>query len=135
MLKRANIRTRLVTCTETGEEAFTTQAEGGCLGDASGVMLRYAEAGNHGTATLVASSGLAQLRRKGDVTSRLVFAGKKLIPAGYSAMGQNMDFSVFTHSLSLVFTPQGGQLEVRFTLLLAGTQVADSILEIRWDLL
>jgi len=135
MLKRANIRTNLVTYTEAGEETFTTQAEGSCLCDASGVMLRYAETENHGTATLVASSELAQLRRRGDVTSRFVFAENKLIPADYSAMGQNMDFSVFTHSLSLLFTPQSGQVEVRFTLLLAGTQVADSILEIRWDLL
>lgn len=133
MLKKSRIRTRLVTSTETGEETITTQATGGCLIDESGIMLRYAEEENHGTATLVAADSLAQLHRKGDVTSRLTFVENKLIPADYSVMQRNMDFSVFTHSRSFVLTPQGGRLEVKFTLLLAGAQVADNTLEICWD--
>lgn len=133
MLKRANIRTHLVTAAGTGEETLSTQATGSCQCDSSGVTLRYAEAENHGSAMLLASGGMAQLRRKGDVRSRLTFVENRLVPADYLAMGQNMDFSVFTHSLSLLSHSRGGRLEVRFTLLLAGAQVADNTLEICWD--
>lgn len=132
MLKKAQINTRLLSVTDNGEETILTEGNGGCLIEESGVMLRYAEPRNHGTATLIIGNVLAQLRRNGDVESRLTFVEGQLIPADYQAGETKLDFSIFTHSRSFELNAEGGTLTLRYTLLLAGTQVADNTLTIQW---
>lgn len=133
MLKKAQITTRLLSVTDSGDETILTESCGGCLIEESGVMLRYQEERNHGTATLIIGDALAQLRRKGDVDSRLTFVEGQLIPADYVTGGNRLDFSLFTHSRTFELDARGGRLQLRYTLLLAGTQVADNTLTIQWN--
>ena len=71
MLKRCTIQTLLVSNTENGEDLIRTEAKGGCLIEETGIMLRYAEAENHGTASLLLTEGLADLKRNGDTRSQI----------------------------------------------------------------
>ena len=59
MLKKANIQTLLVSTTENGEDLIRTESVGGCLIEENGIMLRYTEKENKGTATLLLTEGLA----------------------------------------------------------------------------
>ena len=57
MLKKSHIKTLLVSTTDNGEDIIRTEADGGCLIDESGLMLRYAERDNAGTASLLLTDG------------------------------------------------------------------------------
>lgn len=135
MLKKVRITTHLLTVTENGEETITTESQGGCLIEETGIVLRYPEAENRGTAMLVAGTELAQLRRQGDIRTRMTFIEGKLLPMDYATPQAKLDFSLYTHRHELVVDAVGGRLDVRYTLLLAGVQVADNTLTIQWNFL
>ena len=61
MLKKSHIKTLLVSTTDNGEDIIRTEADGGCLIDESGLMLRYAERDNDGTASLLLTDGFADV--------------------------------------------------------------------------
>lgn len=135
MQKKVNIRTKLTTATEAGADTMETATAGLCQIEKSGVMLHFAEPDNHGEATLVASDGLAQLTRQGDISSRLTFVERRLIPADYSTLVGKIDMSVFTHALTISPSAQALRISLRFSLLQAGAHVADNELEIlaEWE--
>lgn len=133
MLKKAQIYTHLSTTSEAGEEVITSQAQGMCLIEKTGILLRYPEEKNHGSATLIVSDSLAQIQRVGDISSRLTFIEQQLIHADYSSLQRKMDFALFTHHLSFALDSKGGYFKVRYSLLLANTHVADNTLEIAWN--
>ena len=84
MLKKSKIQTLLVSTTENGEDLIRTAAVGGCLIEETGVMLRYPESDNHGTVTLLLTDTLADLKRRGDISSRMTFIDGKLLPCPYT---------------------------------------------------
>ena len=84
MLKKANIQTILVSTTENGEDLIRTESVGGCLIEENGIMLRYTEKENSGTATLLLTEGLADLKRHGHTESRMTFVEGKLLPCLYT---------------------------------------------------
>lgn len=133
MLKETQVRTRLVSTTEAGKEVITTTAQGACLIEESGIMLRYAEDNNHGIATLVVGDSIAQLQRQGDATASLTFIEQQLIPAEYAIAQGKIDLSIYTHARNFVLHADGGRLEIRYSLLLSGTHISDNALEIEWD--
>lgn len=135
MLKRVRIKTMLVSQTENGEDRITSEASGGCLVDTTGVMLRYSEKENDGTASLVLADGLASLRRKGHITSQMTFVEGKLLPCPYTTEAGSFDLSLYTHSQQFTVVADGGRFRARYTLLAAGQQVADNELTVEWNFL
>lgn len=109
MLKKSHIKTLLVSTTDNGEDIIRTEADGGCLIDESGLMLRYAERDNDGTASLLLTDGLADLKRNGRIKSRMTFVDGKLVPCAYTTPNGALDFSLYTHSTQLNVTPEGGR--------------------------
>lgn len=132
MLKKAHIETLLVSHTENGEYRITTQSQGACIVEETGIMLRYAEPENQGSAMLMLTDGLADLKRNGQVRSRMTFIEGRLLPCPYTAQEGTFDFSLFTHSQSFIINATGGRFQARYTLLAAGRQVADNVLTIEW---
>ena len=132
MLKRCTIQTLLVSNTENGEDLIRTEAKGGCLIEETGLMLRYTETENQGTASLLLTEGLADLKRNGDTRSRMTFVNAKLLPCSYVTPKGTLDFSIYTHEQSFTVDAQGGCFKVRYTLLAAGKQVADNVLTVEW---
>lgn len=130
MLKKVHLNITLNTQTENGDDHLHTEAEGGCVVEDSGIMLRYIEPDNHGHATLLLTDGLADLKRKGNTSSRMTFIANKLIPCVYETPHGPLDLSIYTHSEHYSVTPEGGIFEVRYTLLAAGRQVADNHLKV-----
>lgn len=135
MLKKANIQTLLVSTTENGEDLIRTESVGGCLIEENGIMLRYTEKGNKGTATLLLTEGLADLKRHGHTESRMTFVEGKLLPCLYTTPNGSLDFSLYTHSASFMVDAQGGRFEARYTMLAAGKQVADNVLTVEFTFL
>lgn len=133
MLKETQVRTQLESITEAGKEVITTQAQGACLIEESGILLRYTEDKNHGTATLIVSESLVQLQRQGDVVASLTFIEQQLIPAKYAIAQKHLDFSIYTHSRDFLLNAQGGRLRVCYSILLSGTHLSDNTLEIVWN--
>lgn len=132
MLKKCAIQTLLTSNTENGEDIIRTEAKGGCLIEETGLMLRYAEAANQGTASLLLTDGLADLKRNGDTRSRMTFVNGKLLPCTYVTPKGNLDFSIYTHEQSFEVSAEGGCFKARYTLLAAGKQVADNVLTVEW---
>lgn len=132
MLKKAHITTHLVTTTENGEDIIRTENDGACLIEETAVMLRYAEADNDGTAHLLLSNDLADLKRHGSTRSRMTFIEGRLLPCPYETQHGPLDLSLFTHSHSFSLDAQGGTFTARYTLLAAGKQVADNVLTVEW---
>lgn len=132
MLKRCNIETLLISNTENGEDLIRTAAKGGCLIEENGLMLRYPEKENKGTASLLLTDGLADLKRNGDTRSRMTFVEGKLLPCAYTTPRGAIDFSLFTHQQHFTVNGEGGKFEARYTMLAAGKQVADNVLTVEW---
>lgn len=135
MLKKANIQTLLVSTTENGEDLIRTESVGGCLIEENGIVLRYTEKENKGTATLLLTEGLADLKRHGHTESRMTFVEGKLLPCLYTTPNGSLDFSLYTHSASFKVDAQGGRFEARYTMLAAGKQVADNVLTVEFTFL
>lgn len=134
MLKRAQIETVLRSVTPNGEDVIRSESAGTCLIEQTGVMLRYPEAENHGHAMLVVADGLADLRRKGNVVSRMTFVEGRLLPCPYNAAGSELDLSLYTHSFAFELYADGGRLRLEYTLLSGGVQVADNELTVAWTM-
>lgn len=132
MLKKIHIETLLVSNTENGEDIIRTESKGGCLIEENGIMLRYSESQNNGTAVLLLTEGLADLKRHGDTEARMTFVEGKLIPCTYRTPNGMLDFSLFTHEQTFDINGQGGRFEARYTMLAAGKQVADNVLTVNW---
>lgn len=132
MLKRCNIETLLISHTENGEDIIRTAARGGCLIEENGLMLRYPEKDNNGSASLLLTDGLADLKRNGDTKSRMTFVEGKLLPCAYTTPRGAIDFSLYTHQQSFTVNSEGGKFEARYTMLAAGKQVADNVLTVEW---
>lgn len=132
MLKKIRIETLLVSNTENGEDIIRTESKGGCLIEENGIMLRYSESQNNGTAVLLLTEGLADLKRHGDTEARMTFVEGKLIPCTYKTPNGMLDFSLFTHEQKFDINEQGGRFEARYTMLAAGKQVADNVLTVNW---
>lgn len=132
MLKKIHIETLLVSNTENGEDIIRTESKGGCLIEENGIMLRYSESQNNGTAVLLLTEGLADLKRHGDTEARMTFVEGKLIPCTYKTPNGMLDFSLFTHEQNFDINEQGGRFEARYTMLAAGKQVADNVLTVNW---
>lgn len=133
MLKKSKIQTLLVSTTENGEDLIRTADVGGCLIEETGVMLRYPESDNHGTVTLLLTDTLADLKRRGDISSRMTFIDGKLLPCPYTTPQGELDFSLYTHAQSFTLNASGGRFQARFTMLAAGKQVADNVLTVEWS--
>lgn len=133
MLKRAIIQTVLVSVTESGEDVIRTESEGACLIEGNGVLLRYPEKGNSGNATLLLTDSLADLKRRGETTSRMTFIEGRMLPCPYRTdkVGE-MDMSIYTHETRFSLSAAGGRFTARFTVLIAGKQTADNTLTIEW---
>lgn len=132
MLKKIHIETLLVSNTENGEDIIRTESKGGCLIEENGIMLRYSESQNNGTAVLLLTEGLADLKRHGDTEVRMTFVEGKLIPCTYKTPNGMLDFSLFTHEQTFDINKQGGRFKARYTMLAAGKQVADNVLTVNW---
>lgn len=132
MLKKIHIETLLVCNTENGEDVIRTESNGACLIEENGLMLRYAEKQNKGTATLLLTDGLADLKRHGNTEMRMTFVEGKLLPCSYKTPNGMLDFSNFTHEQHFEVNTLGGHFEARYTMLSAGKQVADNVLTIQW---
>ncbi len=135
MLKKSRIQTLLVSTTENGEDLIRSESQGGCLIEENGLMLRYAETDNQGTASLLLTEGLADLKRHGSTQSRMTFVEGKLLPCHYVTPNGPLDFSLYTHQLTLQVNATGGRFQARYTLLAAGKQVADNVLTVEWTFL
>lgn len=133
MLKRATIQTVLVSVTENGEDVIRTESTGGCLIEENGVMLRYAEKENKGTATLLLTDTLADLKRRGDTTSRMTFVQGRMLPCPYhTGRAGDIDLSIYTHKTDFTLSPAGGRFSASFSVMIAGRQVADNTLTVEW---
>ena len=64
MLRKAHFDLRLETSGENGEDLVRQSSEGAVLVQDGDAMLRYAEPDNDGTATLLLTPRLADLKRK-----------------------------------------------------------------------
>ncbi len=135
MLKKIHVETLLVSTTENGDDLLRSEAQGGCLIEETGLMLRYGETANKGTATLLLTDALADLRRQGDTTARLTFVEGKLLDCPYRTPQGSLPLSLYTHSQHFEVDAQGGHFEARYTLLAAGKQVADNQLTVKWTFL
>lgn len=133
MLKKCAIQTLLVSNTENGEDIIRTEAKGGCLIEETGLMLRYAEAANQGTASLLLTDGLADLKRNGNIRSRMTFVNGKLLPCTYVTPKGDLDFSIYTYKQCFEVTATGGYFIACYTLLAAGKHVAENVLTVAWE--
>lgn len=133
MLKKANIRTILVSNTENGEDVIRTDSTGGCLIEETGVLLRYPEKDNNGTASLLLTEELVDLKRRGSIVSRMTFIEGKLMPCPYTTPNGPLDISIYTHSQKFTLNALGGRFQAKFSLLAAGKQVADNVLTVEWS--
>ncbi len=132
MLKKIHLETLLVSNTENGEDVIRTESIGGCLIEENGIMLRYAEKQNNGTATLLLTEDLADLKRHGDTEARMTFVSGKLIPCTYKTANGMLDFSLYTHQQSFELDAMGGCFKAKYSMLAAGKQVADNVLTVKW---
>ncbi|MDD6124395.1 MAG: DUF1934 domain-containing protein [Bacteroidales bacterium] len=132
MLKKVEVHTTLVTLGENGRDVICTTARGGCLMQDGDVMLRYPEPDNNGTAHLLITAGLADLKRQGDVRSRLTFIERKMQPCHYVTSAGALNLDIFTHSQSLVLTDTGGSFEARYTVLVGGAHATDNELKVEF---
>ena len=130
MLHKVFLKTCLLTTGENGADEIRSECYGACVTEGNDVMLRYAEPDNDGTAHLLITDGLADLKRQGNTRARFTFVEGKLQPCFYATSVGTLDLSIFTHSLSFQSTPQGGTFEVRYTVLVGGAQVSDNVLRI-----
>lgn len=133
MLKKCAIQTLLTSNTENGEDIIRTEAKGGCLIEETGLMLRYAEAANQGTASLLLTDGLADLKRNGNIRSRMTFVNGKLLPCTYVTPKGDLDFSIYTYKQCFEVTATGGYFIACYTLLAAGKHVAENVLTVAWE--
>ena len=67
--------------------------------------------------------------------ARLTFVEAKLIDCPYRTPQGELALSLYTHSQHFEVDAQGGRFEARYTLLAAGTQVADNTLTVKWKFL
>lgn len=132
MLKRIKVETRLAAQTENGEDVIVTESAGTAVIDRDGLLLRYAEAENEGEAQLLLSDSIADLHRTGQVRSRMTFVEGRLLPMLYATPEGTYDFSLFTHSLKVAVSPEGGEFAAKYSLLVGGRQVSDNQLAVRW---
>ena len=130
MLHKVHITPCLQALGENGADEIRSECYGACVTEGNDVMLRYAEPDNDGTAHLLITDGLADLKRQGNTRARFTFVEGKLQPCFYATSVGTLDLSIFTHSLSFQSTPQGGTFEVRYTVLVGGAQVSDNVLRI-----
>ena len=132
MLKKAHIRTMLVTHGENGQDIIRSEADGGCIVEENGVMLRYSEKENKGTVSLLLTPELVDLKRHGLTTSRMTFIEQKMLPCPYRTVQGEMDISIFTHKQEFELNAAGGRFQTKYSLMVAGRQVADNVLTIEW---
>lgn len=132
MLKKIHVETLLVSQSENGEDRISTAAEGVCMIEETGVMLRYDEPENQGTVQLLLAEALADLKRNGAICSRMTFIEGRLLPCPYTTPDGPLDFSIFTHAQTFVINATGGKFQARYTLLAANRQVADNVLTVEW---
>ena len=132
MLKKVEVYTTLVTTGENGNDEIRTTSQGGCLMQDGDIMLRYPEPDNHGMAHLLITTGLADLKRQGDVRSRLTFIEGQMLPCHYVTSAGALNLDIFTHSLSLVLTDAGGCFEARYTVLVGGAHATDNELKVEF---
>lgn len=133
MLKKAHIRTLLVQHTDNGDDTIRTSAAGLCQVDDNALLLRYPEEDNHGIATLLITDALADLKRRGDIRSRLTFIEGRLQPCPYSTPHGDIDLSLYTHAHSLTLNATGGRFQARYALLAAGRHVSDNVLTVEFE--
>lgn len=133
MLKRIELTTLLVSVTENGEDTIRSVSKGSCLIEETGIMLKYKEEQNDGTASLLLTDGLADLKRHGQTQSRFTFINARLLPCVYVTPQGALDLSIYTHNQSFEINAQGGSFDARYTLLASGQQVADNTLTIKWN--
>lgn len=132
MLKKAHIRTMLVSHGENGQDIIRTESDGGCMIEENGVLLRYAESENQGTVSLLLTPELTDLKRRGLVTSRMTFIEKKMLPCPYRTPQGEMEISIYTHTQEFELNAAGGRFQTKYSLMVAGNQVADNVLTIEW---
>lgn len=128
--RKVYITSRLETMTDNGEETFVLETEGECTVGESGFMLQYPEPDNEGLTRVVVTDGLTDLKRTGQVNSRMTFIEGKLLPAPYRTPHGELDLSLYTHGLQHRVDAGGCRLKVRYTILSAGRQVADNTLDL-----
>lgn len=132
MLKKVKIDTLLVSVTENGEDRIASHCEGVCKVEESGMVLHYAEKDNQGTAQLLISDDIADLNRSGLTRSRMTFIEGRMLPCPYTTPQGELDLSIFTHSFSTTLSAEGGRFQARYTMMVAGRQVADNVLTVEF---
>ena len=133
MLKKCTLQTLLTSNTENGVDTIRTEAKGGCLIEETGLMLRYVETENQGTASLLLTDGLADLKRNGNIRSRMTFVNGKLLPCTYVTPKGDLDFSIYTYKQCFEVTATGGYFIACYTLLAAEKHVAENVLTVAWE--
>lgn len=132
MLKKVKLTTELQTLTENGEDTIRSEAEAELRIEEQGLMLRYAEPENNGTAALIISNSLVHLQRQGRIRSRLTFIEQKLIPAEYHTPHGELHFDLFTHSRRETVTAEKGEIILKYSVLQDDRHAADNLLTVSW---
>ena len=132
MLRKAQFDIRLETSGENGEDLVRQSSEGAVLVQDGDVMLRYAEPDNEGTATLLLTQHLADLKRKGRIQARLTFITGQLQDTFYTTPLGSLNLSIFTHAQQFAFNDEGGEFVAHYSILIDGAHTTDNRLSVKW---
>lgn len=98
-------------------------------------LLSYNEADNGGPTHVLFDMVQAELRRMGQVRSRMTFAERERISSRYITPHGTLPMQIHTHRYQAAMSDMGGRLEVSYALFLAGSHVSDNKLLIEWEVL
>lgn len=132
MLRKAQFEILLETTGENGEDRVQQTSQGAVRIEDNDAMLRYAEPDNEGTATLLLTDRLADLKRTGRIQARLTFLTGKLQDTYYTTPLGSLRLSVFTHAQHYTFDHEGGTFTARYSILIDGTHATDNCLTVQW---
>lgn len=135
MRMQATITTTLEQTDGNGREEITASFSGTCLPGDGRVMLCYEEPDNGGPTRIVASGDEASLQRSGHVRSRMAFRPGRDEAAAYTTPLGALRMSVLTHEYRLRLSPEGGAMEVAYTLRIGGADIARNRLRVAWTVL
>lgn len=133
MLKRAHIKTRLVSTTEDGEDTIRTECHGTCQSEDGSVLLRYKEERSETQTALLLTAALADLKRRGAVEMRMTFIDGRMLPCAYRTAEGTADLSLYTHTQAYAFDGQRGRFVARYALLVSGRHATDNQLTVEWE--
>lgn len=98
-------------------------------------LLSYNEADNGGPTHVLFDMVRAELRRMGQVRSRMTFAEHERVDSRYITPHGALPMQIHTHRYQAAMSEMGGRLEVSYALFLAGSHVSDNKLLIEWEVL